>query len=369
MRPRLDRLESLRAFACIGAVTFHCYISLLGPWSVSVFIMLSGFLHTYNGINRAEFFPMSIADCAGYAFKKIRKLYPLYFISLVILILRIVLLAPENPPREQIIIFAKQFVYCALLIQSWLPDTDWAFALNAVGWYLSTSLFLYFAFPFILRMVKLCKSTRSAICAIILIYLSMLLVGGLVSMAYKRITGSDVLGSGSFQHWFCYVFPPFRLGDFSIGCLLGFIFTKADNEKLKYAGATAFELAAIALFILSQALFVRTKFPTFISYNMLFVPSTIFLIYSFAMGRGHISRILDNRVTRFIADYSVEIFLIHFAVVKYASPFTTLFLTQVFPLSFRLQQVIFLCFAFILTIVASIIYRRFSRRFPFFAVK
>lgn len=369
MKPRLERLEALRAFACIGVFTFHCYISLLGAWAVSIFIMLSGFLLTYNGLDRADSFPTDIKGCARYAFRKIRKLYPLYFISLVILILRIVLLAPENPPREQIVVFAKQFVYCALLIQSWLPDTDWAFALNGVGWYLSTSLILYFAFPFILRRVTRCKSTKDALIAIAVIFVSMFIIAGLATIAYLKITGADASASGNFQHWFSYVFPPFRLGDFSIGCLFGYIFSRTDSEKLSHGKATVLEFAAIALFLISQALFVSTRIPSFISYNMLFIPSSALLVFFFAMERGHISRVLDNKATRLIADYSVEIFLIHFAVVKYASPFTTLLLTEYFPLPFRLQQVVFLCFAFVLTIVASLIYRRFSRRFPFFAVK
>ena len=54
MKARLDRLEVLRAFACLGVFTFHAYITLLGACSVSIFIILSGFLLTYNGLDRAD---------------------------------------------------------------------------------------------------------------------------------------------------------------------------------------------------------------------------------------------------------------------------------------------------------------------------
>ena len=86
MKPRLERLEVLRALACIGVFTSHCYISSLGAWGVSVFIMLSGFLLVYNGLDRADSFPTGAKGCAGYAFRKIARLYPLYIFGLVLMV-------------------------------------------------------------------------------------------------------------------------------------------------------------------------------------------------------------------------------------------------------------------------------------------
>ena len=118
MKPRLEKLDVLRACACIGAFTFHSYISNLGFWAVSIFIMLSGFLLTYNGLDRSESFPADVRGCAVYALKKIKPLYPLYFATLLVLALRIFLLAPENPDMEQVIIFIKQFILSVFLVQS-----------------------------------------------------------------------------------------------------------------------------------------------------------------------------------------------------------------------------------------------------------
>ena len=157
MKPRLERLESLRAIACIVVFTYHAYLSHNAYWSINVFFTLTAFLMTYNGLGKLERYPSGLIGCARFAWGKVKRLYPLYFISLLILILRIILLAPENPPVEQLIIFAKQFVLCALLIQSWPPETSWAFAFNVVGWYISTSLFLYFCFPALLRRISKIK--------------------------------------------------------------------------------------------------------------------------------------------------------------------------------------------------------------------
>lgn len=364
MKPRLDRLEALRAFACIGVFSFHCYVSLLGTWAVSVFVMLSGFLLTYNGLDRVERFPTDFRGCAAYAWKKTRKMYPLYFFTLLVLALRIFLLAPENPDMNQVNIFIKQFILSVFLIQSWPPNTEWAFGFNGVGWYLSTCIILYFAFPAILRRVKNCGGIKAAFKRIAVIFAVMFLVAWLAAVLHRKLTGADFNASQNFQHWFTYVFPPFRLGDFSIGCLMGYIFTQADREKIGSGAATALEAAAIGLFILTQALFNTAKLPNFIDCNLLFIPSSAMLVYFFALGKGHISRFLDNGITRLIADYSVEIFLIHFAVIKYASPFSHLL-----PVPYIFQQVAFASFSVVLTALSCFIWRRIGRRFPALAVK
>lgn len=364
MKKRLTTLNFVRAAACLGVFTFHCYISLLGAWAVSVFVMLSGFLLTYNSIDRVDSFPRGVKGCAKYSFKKIKKLYPLYALTLFILMIRIVILAPENPPINEIIHFAKQFLYDFLLIQSWLLSTEWAFAHNGVGWYLSTCVLLYFAYPCILRWIKGHDGIKSAFRSIALIFALMALCSA-IAPAFERLLASAGLPVDySFMHWFCYIFPVYRLGDFAIGALVGYIFTLTPEENFSQAGATWLELLAIALAAVSQWVFSAGLLPTQFSYNLLFVPSSAMLVFFFALGRGHISRALDCKASAVISDYSVEIFLIHFAVIKYASPFSTFL-----PVPFRLQQVSFLCFAFFITFISVYIYRRFSRRFPFFSVR
>ena len=364
MKPRLEKLDVLRACACIGAFTFHSYISNLGFWAVSIFIMLSGFLLTYNGLDRSESFPADARGCAVYALKKIKPLYPLYFATLLVLALRIFLLAPETPDMEQVNIFIKQFILSVFLVQSWPPDTLWSFGFNPVGWYLSTCIILYFSFPCILRRVKRCKHPKSALGAAAAIYLFMLGLAWLASDIHRRAYGADVVSMSNFQQWFTYVFPLFRIGDFTIGCLAGFVFSVSDSNRISVRWSTALEAFAIAFFVFTQTVFVKVGLPTFFSCNLIYIPSSVLLVYTFALGKGHISRFLYNRLTRFVADYSVEIFLIHFAVIKYASPFATFL-----PIPFIFQQVTFVAFTVILTCLSCYIWRRLGRRFPILAVK
>lgn len=363
MKPRLERLESLRAIACIVVFTYHAYLSHNAYWSINVFFTLTAFLMTYNGLGKLERYPSGLIGCARFAWGKVKRLYPLYFISLLILILRIILLAPENPPVEQLIIFAKQFVLCALLIQSWPPETSWAFAFNVVGWYISTSLFLYFCFPALLRRISKIKSRRAALFAIIVIYVLMVAVAAGIS-ALHAARNPDSYAQQNFQQWLSFVCPVFRLGDFTIGCLAGYIFSRSDYAGIDRKKGTLIEIAALVLFFIGYGLFRIPTLPKYMIYNLLFILPVTALVYAFAIGKGAVSRVLDNKVTRLIADYSVEVFLIHDVAILYASP-----LSNFLPLPHHMQQLVFVVFTITVTIGASLLYRRFSRRFPFFAVK
>lgn len=364
MKTKLTSINFLRAAACIGIFTYHCYVSQLGYWALSLFIMMSGFLLVYNGIDRAESFPKDVKGCARYSFNKIKKLYPLYAITLIALAVRIFLLAPENPPRDVLILFAKQFLVDFLLIQSWLLSTEWAFSHNVVGWYLSTALLLYFAFPHILRWIKKHKGAGSALRSMLIITVAMVISAILAAKIYDSAGAGISRFTVGFKQWFVHVFPLYRLGDFTIGCLLGYVFTAAANERLSTAKATGLEAAAIIAVVVSQAIFNSNILPEYINFNVLYVPANALLIYSFALGQGRISGFLDCKLSNFVADYSVEIFLIHFVVIQYASPFAT-----ILPLPFFLQQWAFLFFVLIFTFLSVYIYRRLSRRFPFLSVR
>lgn len=359
MKDKLQRLDALRAIACITVFSFHAYIIEVGSWAVNIFIMLSGFLMTYRALDRVETLPTGFRGCAAFAWRKIKRLYPLYFITLLLLILRIVILAPDDPPVEQLIIFAKQFVASALLIQSWLPNTEWAFSFNAVGWYMSTCLLLYFCFPVILRWVSRRKSIRSALLWCLGIYAFLIVFTSAVCHGHMVLLNAEPIASVNFRHWFGYVFPPVRLGDFTVGCLLGFVFCRSDRDKLGVAAASVFEALSLLAMFVSVLIYKRDVIAVQHLFNILFIPAAGAMVYSFALGKGHVSRLLDNGFTRLVADYSAEIFLVHYTVIKYASPFSTFL-----PIPFVAQQIVFVVFTFSLTLFGVIVYRRISRRIP-----
>lgn len=363
MKPKLEKLDSLRALACLDVFAFHAYLVYWGAYSVTFFLMLSGFLMTYSGLGREDRYPTTLPGCVKFAWKKIRKLYPLYFITLLLLVLRIVILAPDDPDPAQVRVYARQFFSSIVLLQSWFFDKDMAFSLNAVGWYLSTSVFAYLLFPWVLRWVSKIKSAAAALWGAVGYFLFMLLAAVLFPHVCALVTGRPLLDFDDMQYCFCYFFPPFRSGEFIIGCFLGCAFSRMDRDALDTRKITGMELLGIAGLVSAQIVFCRYILPGYLTCGMIYIPCSALMLFSFALGRGRIAQLLDCKLTRLIAGYSVEIFLLHYTVIKYATPISTFL-----PIPFVLQQAVFLVLAIGGTFVSVVLYRRLSNRFPALSV-
>lgn len=348
MKTKLSSLDTVRALACIGIFTFHTYISMLGCWAVSAFIMLSGFVLSYNAAGKTSRPPLGLKDSLKYALKKIRKLYPLYFLTLLALALRLIILGRGSISLPQLTDLAGKFIACALLLQSWISLPGWSFALNGVGWYLSTILLLYFFFPSIMRGIVKLKTAKATLFAAAAVYVLMLVIAGTLKL----------------DSWHVYIFPPYRLLDFSIGCLLGYLFTLDTAKNIRTPAATVLELTGLALAYISSFLFNRGSIPGGFASNALFVIPNALLIYSFALNKGVISKVLDCGIMRFISDHSGEIFLIHPVIIAYLTP-----VLAFLPLKGFVSEAVFVVLAIAGTLAATLLYRRFSRRFPFFAVR
>lgn len=130
--------------------------------------------------------------------------------------------------------------------------------------------------------------------------------------------------------WFCYYFPPVRMLDFLMGCNAGYLFLHRDTEKdgdrskKKY---TCLELFAILLAvsvcvclkcvdmqILKDTLTVILR-PFWAS--TVFVPSSIMLVWLFAINKGGITKVLNNHIMVYIGNISAYAFLIHSVVLNY----------------------------------------------------
>ena len=76
---RLESLQAVRALAYMGILTFHCGLSLLGAWGVSVFFILSGFVLTYSYYDKP--LKADVKSSVSFALRKIGKLYPLHIVT------------------------------------------------------------------------------------------------------------------------------------------------------------------------------------------------------------------------------------------------------------------------------------------------
>ena len=119
---------------------------------------------------------------------------------------------------------SAKVVFNITLTQSFIPHSAIYYSLNAVAWYLSVCLFLYFCFPYVLHFFELSMNMKKAINFIFSICVLQILL--CFTSTFVIIPFSD-----DFTKWFVYIFPAMRLIDFLIGTALGYIFIHRNKYQ------------------------------------------------------------------------------------------------------------------------------------------
>lgn len=155
----------------------------------------------------------------AFSVRKVKRLYVLH-IGLTIFCLLIKLLPMVMQHSfDHFGALSIQVILHAFLLQAWIPKSEYYFSLNSVSWYLSMSMFLYCCFPWILSRIRRYNGVKSAIDSIFIC--SGLMLAASVFASYSgAVSARDYFS----RHWMTYIFPPYRLLDFVIGCNLGYIF-------------------------------------------------------------------------------------------------------------------------------------------------
>lgn len=343
MKKRLTSLDAVRTFACLGVMTYHMYLSQLGNFCVSLFLVMSGFLSCYNHLGTMDTEHITLFGSIKLGYKKISKLYPMFLLMLLVPI-ACELYGVVNG-LAPLLVLLKKITLNVLLIQSWIPLIDYCFSLNGPAWYLSTVLFSYIMLPVILRTLKKYHTRRSAGLAAVAIWLGQAVIAALVTDG-ARVLIKDENSLNSFSMWFTYVFPVFRMGDFAVGCLMAKLFLTRRESTVPPLLATAAEAGAIALIVLAELCF--ENFWLNVNSTTLFLPASAALVYTFAVNEGYISKLLTCKLTAFISRVSADIYLIHGVAVRVCTPICTSL-----PVSYRMQQVAYVTSIIAATLIAS----------------
>lgn len=299
-KTRIVTLQSLRCFAFLGVFISHaCGTLYLGRWGVSVFFVLSGFLMTYNYFGSKRLNAKNVKDSIIFSFSKIRDLYPLHIITTLFFVF--LSFVGENKAQISITSIAN-IISNFLLIQTWLPFEGFR-SITGVSWYLCTFVFTQFMFPFINKYME--KYNKKKAYVILSLSTIILIAIGIMD---KILSTFGILSGVLYEH------PLHRFWEFFIGCNVGYIFLHRNHnlEKFKY---TLLEFVAICLVFISNianALLIGDEWSTV----LVFIFSTIVIIYTFAIGKGRISNLLTNNITSYIAKISQYAFLIHIVVFK-----------------------------------------------------
>ena len=302
---RIDELQILRAIAFLEIFLGHCGVGFFtGAFGVSIFIVLSGFCMAVNYLPKADSISWSPVTNVKSAVGKIKKLYGLHLIML-----GFAFLLAKMPTSADAM---KRLILDALLLQSLSPYSADFFSYNGVAWYLSTYLFICLLSLYVIKLVAKCKDKKCIYVLAVAIY------GVMAAVGYLAIRRPLEIGD-NFAFWLTYIFPGYRILEFVLGVILGWIYLNGKEcEKTNKMWMTIAELLAVCAFLAVIKVFHKMEgVYDGLCYTALFTPVSIYLVYVFAKSRGWCMKVLNNQVVIWIGNISSYTFLIHQVVIRW----------------------------------------------------
>ncbi|HTM66067.1 MAG TPA: acyltransferase [Flavipsychrobacter sp.] len=308
---QLNQLTFTRFLAAISIVVFH-YGMASPPFNFSIFSTL--FSHANIGVSYffiLSGFVMVIAYSAKrvkinikeYYVNRFARIYPVYFLALLITALLIIVKLGEFDIIE--------FALSSSLIQGWFPQ--YATSLNGPGWSLSVEMFFYVLFPFLFNLGYSTKNLKSiSICVLAFWLISQVVFNSLFYSPFYK-------GYPSFSHSFLHYFPAMHLSEFMIGNLTGLFF-------LRYRKNKNFDLSIVFLMILIPLTIILTEhFKVKLNFHnglmaYIFVP----LILLLSMNTGRITTLFSHKFCILLGEISYGVYILQypiFLVVRYFSKY------------------------------------------------
>ena len=261
---------------------------------VNFFFILSGFVLAYN--YQDKFVGNSISK-RNFFIARIARIYPLHLLTLLLAIP----LSLKKIWLGNKLYWLIRFITNLTLVQSYIPLKSVYLSFNRPAWSISDELFFYLLFPFlVLAIAKLLKKNKYA--------WYILLLGFLV------VPLSMVVLPSKYFHAIFYVHPFVRLADFVLGILLFNIF---KNKKEAHTNANFDLLEFSALLLLGGFFIGHYWIPEVYRYSVYYWIPMGYLIYVFSFQKGHISKILSNRLFILLGEVSFSFYMFHYLVIDY----------------------------------------------------
>ena len=298
----INSLQSLRGIFAIVIFLHHfAEFHAGGDCGVSFFIILSGFVLCGGYQHRLDRGEVSVRKFMN---KRLSKLYPLHVLCLV----SAIILKCRSASLPVIGIWIGNL----LLLQSWIPVSEVYFSGNAVSWYLSTLMFSYAMFPYIVRKINKQRGANRLLYCIL----------GSVCLYFLVIQ----IIPENFKAGLVYVNPVFRIYDFCLGILLWQVYDSLRKHSAIYsqilrmpkAAKTLVEVIAVALMVVYVILypFVPVEY-SLASYWWLPTGCLIMTFALFDRSKGLLSRVLEWPVLVKFGDISFSFYMIHVLVYQY----------------------------------------------------
>ena len=271
----------------LNSVFPNC-LPAFGDRGVEFFFLISGLLIGIKYYNSDKM--KSLDQTAKYAVEKGKKIYPLYFFTIVPMLVFLF----KNWRAHEIgtVKFASIIGTNLLYLQSWIPSEDYYWALNGVTWFLSDLLFCYltiFIFFWIIRRMG------SKLTLVILF---------LTEFAWEFLVLNCFQNQNAFL---TYIFPVCRALDFGIGISLG-VLSKCKEKK----NLNGMLVLSLAVYVVMMVVF--NKKLTYPFYHVI----EALLVWAVVMNSGNVSKLIfENPLLVKIGYISEVIFLTHLPVIVY----------------------------------------------------
>ena len=283
-----------------------------GCVSTGFFFVLSGFLLAYAYLD-VDGLP-KVPDRTFWK-GRFRRLYPLYFVSLLLLLPAPALL-PITPkhlaPAETI----GGIVTSLTLTQAWFP----AFALfwNAPAWALSAFAAFYAVFPSFARSTARLGPRGLARLAIALAFASLLpMVAYMLIDPYGDARTATAITLGGFWLNLLRFNPLAWLPQFLAGVALGRLFAMgvdsgriviADRPSWRPSAGDAAAVAVLGLLMLAPSI------PYVVLRHGLFMPVFLLILWDLGRGRGVLAGLASGRILGWLSEASFGLFALQMPV-------------------------------------------------------
>ena len=302
---RIESLTSIRFLAALMVVFSHMgflansesillknlyvYVFYEGYIGVTFFFILSGFILSFSYTTRIKNNKISKID---YMISRFARIYPLHILSFLIS-LPLVFYAIYKNNSSPLTLIPN-----VLLLQSFIPSSEFFFSANAPSWSLSNEMFFYLLFPFLLFRSNFFILTISLFVALFQIYI-----------VYSGLTQEQ-------QHYWIYIFPVSRLLDFITGILLYRLYIYLKDKSFRI-NSDIFQVSSILLLI--ATIIIKNNINQNYRFDLYYIIPMSFLIFSFAYSEGRISAFLSTKSFILLGESSFSLYLIHQLIIRYIS--------------------------------------------------